>query len=63
MPTPTTIAWRTADNKDRTLTIAALISMGAAVFLAQQTVWGKQAALKNQIAAAATAAQVDAVTW
>jgi Domain of unknown function (DUF4376) len=63
IPTPTEIAWRTADNKDRTLTIAELVQMGASVFLAQQQVWGKQAALKNQIAAATNQAQVEAVSW
>jgi hypothetical protein len=60
---PTSIPWRTADNKDRTLTIDELRAMGASVFLAQQTVWGKQAALKNQIGAARTEAEVDAVVW
>lgn len=63
IPTPPSIAWRTADNKDRTLTIAELIQMGAAVFLAQQTVWAKQAAKKNAIAAADSVTAVEAVTW
>lgn len=63
IPVPTSIPWRTADNKDRTLTIAELTQMGAAVFLAQQTVWGKQAALKNAIQSAATVDQVAAIKW
>jgi hypothetical protein len=63
IPTPPSIPWRTADNKDRTLTIAQLTQMGAAVFQAQQVVWAKQATLKNAIAAAATVADVNAVVW
>lgn len=63
IPTPPAIPWRTADNKDRTLTIAELTQMGAAVFLAQQMVWAKQAELKNVIAAATTAGEVSGVAW
>lgn len=63
IPVPPAIPWRTADNKDRTLTIAELTQMGAAVFLAQQTVWAKQAQLKNAIASAANEAAVKAVRW
>jgi hypothetical protein len=63
IPTPSTIAWRTADNKDRTITITELVQMGAAVFMAQQTVWAKQAALKNTISAALDAVTVEAVKW
>lgn len=63
IPAPTSIPWRTADNKDRTLTIPELTQMGAAVFLAQQAVWAKQAQLKNTIAAAASEAAVKAVRW
>lgn len=63
IPTPTEIPWRTADNKDRTLTIAELTEMGAAVFLAQQVVWAKQAQLKNAIAAAATVENAKGIKW
>lgn len=63
IPTPPAIPWRTADNKDRTLTIAELTQMGAAVFLAQQMVWAKQAQLKNAIASAETAGEVSGVAW
>jgi hypothetical protein len=63
IPTPPSIPWRTADNKDRVLTIAELTQMGAAVFLAQQIVWAKQASLKNAIDAAATVSEVQAITW
>jgi hypothetical protein len=63
LATPDAIAWRTYDNKDRTLTIAELVQMGASVFLAQQAVWNKQAALKNAIAAAKNPAEIAAVTW
>jgi len=63
IPTPPAIPWRTYDNKDRTLTIAELAQMGAAVFLAQQEVWAKQAQLKNAIDAARTEAEVNAIEW
>jgi hypothetical protein len=63
IPAPTSIPWRTADNKDRTLTIAELTQMGAAVFIAQQGVWAKQAQLKNAVAAAPNEAAVKAVRW
>lgn len=63
IPTPPAIPWRTADNKDRTLTIAELTQMGAAVFLAQQAVWAKQAQLKNAISAAASVNEVEGVQW
>lgn len=63
IPTPPAIPWRTYDNKDRTLTIAELTQMGAAVFLAQQMVWAKQAQLKNAIEAAKTEAEVNSVEW
>jgi hypothetical protein len=63
IPTPPSIPWRTADNKDRTLTIAELTQMGAAVFQAQQVMWAKQAQLKNAIDAATTIEAVQAVQW
>lgn len=63
IPTPQAIPWRTYDNKDRTLTIAELTQMGAAVFLAQQMVWTKQAQLKNAIASAKSEAEVSNVVW
>lgn len=63
IPTPSAIPWRTYDNKDRILTIAELTQMGAAVFLAQQMVWAKQAQLKNAIEAATTEAEVNAIEW
>lgn len=63
IPTPPAIPWRTYDNKDRTLTIAELTQMGAAVFLAQQEVWAKQAQLKNAIEAAKTETEVNSVEW
>lgn len=63
IPTPPAIPWRTYDNKDRTLTIAELTQMGAAVFLAQQMVWAKQAQLKNAIDAARTEAEVLEIDW
>jgi Domain of unknown function (DUF4376) len=63
IPTPSTIAWRTEDNKDRILTIAELTQMGAAVFLAQQQVWARQAAKKNEILAAPDVGTLDTVRW
>ena len=63
IPTPAAIPWRTADNKDRTLTVSELTQMGAAVFQAQQVVWAKQASLKNAIEAAATVEEVKEVAW
>jgi len=63
IPTPTSISWRTYDNKDRDLTIAELIQMGASVFLAQQMVWAKQATLKNYINNTTTVEEIDSVDW
>lgn len=63
IPASPSIPWRTADNKDRTLTIAELTQMGAAVFLAQQMIWARQSQLKNTIAAASSAAEVRGVAW
>lgn len=63
IPTPSTISWRTYDNQDRVLTIEELIQLGASMFMAQQIVWGKQAALKNAIVAATTKEEVEAIVW
>lgn len=63
IPTPSTIDWRTYDDQSRTLTIAELTQLGASMFQAQQIVWYKQAALKDQILAATTVAEVNAVVW
>jgi len=63
IPTPATIDWRTYDNKDRSLTITQMIQLGASMFLSQQIVWGKQAQLKNMVAAATTIEQVEAINW
>jgi len=63
IPTPPAIPWRTYDNKDRILTIAELTQMGAAVFLAQQIVWAKQAQLKNAIEAAKTEEELEQIQW
>lgn len=63
IPTPPSISWRTADNKDRTLTIRELVQMGANVFLAQQEVWAKQAQLKNTASAAKTVQELENVKW
>ena len=63
IPTPPAIDWRTYDNKDRSLSIPQLIQLGASMFLAQQTVWAKQAQLKNAIIAATTIEQAEAINW
>lgn len=63
MPTPPAIAWRTFDNQDRNLTIPEMIQLGTAIFLAQQTVWNKQADLKNQVTNATTIDQVNSIIW
>lgn len=63
IPTPSTVDWRTYDDQSRTLTIAELTQLGASMFQAQQLVWYKQAALKDQILAATTVAEVNAVVW
>lgn len=63
MPTPPSIAWRTFDNQDRFLTVAEMVQLGASIFLAQQTVWNKQANLKNQINNATTIDEVNSVVW
>ena len=63
IPTPSTIDWRTYDNKDRSLTVPELIQLAASMFLAQQTIWAKQAQLKNAVTAATTIEEVEAITW
>lgn len=63
IPTPPTIDWRTYDDQSRTLTIAELTQLGASMFQSQQIIWYKQATLKDQILAATTVAQVNAVVW
>jgi hypothetical protein len=63
IPAPGEIAWRTADNQTRVLSLPALTGMGAAVFMAQQAVWTKNAQLKDAILAATTLEDVDAVEW
>lgn len=63
MPVPSLIPWRTYDNKDRLLSIEELTQMGAAVFLAQQQIWAKQAILKNSIEAATTEEEINAIDW
>lgn len=63
IPAPGEIAWRTADNQTRVLSLPALTGMGKAVFMAQQAVWTKNAQLKDAILAATTLEDVDAVEW
>jgi hypothetical protein len=63
MSVPTSINWRTADNRSRALTIPQLTSMGAAVFGAQQMVWARNALLKDAILAATTVAEVESIVW
>lgn len=63
IPTPSSIPWRTYDNQDRYLTVSQMIQLGAAIFSAQQVVWGKQANLKNQITSATTIDEVNSITW
>lgn len=63
IPTPSIVNWRTFDDQTRTLTVPELIQLGASMFQAQQVVWYKQAALKDQILAATTVAEVNAVVW
>lgn len=63
IPTPPTIDWRTYNDQSRTLTIAELTQLGASMFQSQQVIWYKQATLKDQILAATTVAQVNAVVW
>ena len=63
IPVPGSIAWRTADNQTRVLTLPELTAMGASVFGAQQMVWGRNASLKDAILAATTVAEVEAIVW
>ena len=63
IPVPGSIAWRTADNRTRVLTLPELTAMGAAVFGAQQMVWSRNASLKDAILAATTVAEVEAIVW
>ena len=63
IPTPSTIDWRTYNDQSRTLTIPELTQLGASMFQAQQVIWYKQAMLKDQILAATTVAEVNAVVW
>jgi hypothetical protein len=63
IPTPSTVDWRTYNDQSRTLTIPELTQLGASMFQAQQVIWYKQATLKDQILAATTVAEVNAVVW
>jgi hypothetical protein len=63
IPAPGSIAWRTADNRTRVLTLPQLTAMGAAVFGAQQMIWAVNAALKDTVIAATTIEEVEAVNW
>jgi hypothetical protein len=63
IPTPSTVDWRTYDDQSRTLTIAELTQLGASMFQAQQVIWYKQAALKDQVLAASTIAEVNSIIW
>lgn len=63
IPVPPTINWRTYDNQDQALTKSQLVQLGASMFMTQEMVWGKQAALKNAIAAATTVEEVNNITW
>lgn len=63
LETPPAIPWRTADNRDRVLTLDQLRALGAAIFLAQQQVWLKQAQLKNQVEAAASEEALLEIQW
>jgi len=63
IPAPGSIAWRTADNQTRVLTLPALTAMGAAVFGAQQQVWARNALRKDAVLAATTVEDVEAVEW
>jgi len=63
IPTPSVIDWRTYDDQSRSLSIPELTQLGASMFQAQQIIWYKQAMLKDQILAATTIQEVDAITW
>lgn len=63
IPAPGEIAWRTADNQTRVLTLPQLTAMGAAVFLAQQQVWATNAVLKDAVMACTSQEEVEAIDW
>lgn len=63
IPTPNAVNWRTFDDQTRILSIPEMIQLGASMFQSQQIIWYKQATLKDQILAATTVAQVNAVVW
>lgn len=63
IPTPSVVDWRTYDDQSRSLSISELIQLGASMFQAQQIIWYKQAMLKDQILAATTVAEVNAIVW
>ena len=63
IPAPGSIAWRTADNQTRVLSLPQLTAMGASVFGAQQMIWAVNAALKDAVIAATTLEEVEATNW
>lgn len=60
---PAVIQWLDSSNTPRNLTAAQLKELAATVWLAQQQVWGINAARKDAIKQASDQASIDAVTW
>jgi hypothetical protein len=63
IPLPAGFTWRTADNQDVALTSAELLALGAAMLAHVNTCYQRSWALKAEINAAASAAEIDAVVW
>ena len=60
---PTTVSWRDADNVDHDLTEAELLGLAAAMFAQVQSAHITARALKDQVNAATSAAQVRNIDW
>jgi hypothetical protein len=63
VPLPGGFVWRAADNNDVALTAAEVIEFGAAMLLHVNAQYQKSWVLKNQVEAATTAAEVEAIAW
>lgn len=60
---PESVSWRDADNVDRDLTPAMLVGLGSAMFARVQAAHGLARYLKDAIAAATSAAQIEGIDW
>lgn len=57
------ISWTLADNSVRQLSITDMVNLGLALGTFVQSNWNKATSLRDQINAAQTAAEVEAIAW